>query len=152
MKGKRQEVTRREPIKDRARDVFSCGDVTSDGSLSEKSAVVTLENWRGITTTLLPPGSEDRCKRYIRNREGRDDETRHLSPRTQNTHGTRHEEHRVRLRNRKSLATTNASACCEGARVHAQVLARALDGCNWALVTEFIATFRALNGREINHD
>lgn len=96
--------------------------------------------------------SEGRCERYIRNREGRDDETRHLSPRTQNTHGTQHEEHRVRLRSRKTLATTNASACCEGARVHAQVLVRALDGCNWAPVTEFIAAFRALNGREINHD
>lgn len=53
VKGKGQEVTRREPIKDRARDGFSRGDVTSDGSLSEKGAVVTFENWRGITTTTL---------------------------------------------------------------------------------------------------
>lgn len=27
-----------------------------------------------------------------------------------------------------------------------------VDSCNWALVTEFIAAFRTLNGWEVNHD
>lgn len=153
MKGKRQKLMRHELIKNHARDVFRAGDVTSDGLLSEK-----------------------RCCSYIRKLKRDHRSSLPSSVARIGAKGTSAIERGgmmkrvICLRGPKILTvlnTKNIGCGCEAVKawqrqMHPLVAkARecmrkcwpvALDGCNWALVTEFIAAFRPLNGREINHD